>query len=510
MRITNAMMVNQFLNGMYESLNRVNKYQNQVNTTKRITNISEDPQATVTALRARNKLSGLKIYQDNINTAKSYLKEAEAAAKNINSILQTTYEKVIEATGIGKNEEDLSIIADELKTLQQELVSIGNTTIGTTYLFGGFNFTGTKDNTGAVKPPFNVDPATGHLIYNNIDLTQIACFDDYNANADSMAKFADDIKQCIIEIADVSSHEYARDTICAKALNAVRGIIYSANAALKGTERFGLDTGASDGYKKLYDFVSSLSELSDQLSDEISLRLAGDYILDTDPSIKRTETGEIDYEYYKERHISVLTEGELNNRFNLDDAKAILASIGELLDNSDATVGLDYSMYDAVNELRGEMESILTATNALTNLDIEADNKCAIQIGKNNSVDFMFTGLDLLGSGKDNLYYILDKCISMLKSNDVSGLSKYISEIQDAQSSILSFQTVIGASINRMDLITTRYDSSDYNYLEMLSNAIDADMAQSIMQLTTALTVYNSALAAGAEIVQTSLLDFLN
>lgn len=510
MRITNAMMVNQFLNGMYESLNRVNKYQNQVNTTKRITNISEDPQATVTALRARNKLSGLKIYQDNINTAKSYLKEAEAAAKNINSILQTTYEKVIEATGIGKNEEDLSIIADELKTLQQELVSIGNTTIGTTYLFGGFNFTGTKDNTGAVKPPFNVDPATGHLIYNNIDLTQIACFDDYNANADSMAKFADDIKQCIIEIADVSSHEYARDTICAKALNAVRGIIYSANAALKGTERFGLDTGASDGYKKLYDFVSSLSELSDQLSDEISLRLAGDYILDTDPSIKRTETGEIDYEYYKERHISVLTEEELNNRFNLDDAKAILASIGELLDNSDATVGLDYSMDDAVNELRGEMESILTATNALTNLDIEADNKCAIQIGKNNSVDFMFTGLDLLGSGKDNLYYILDKCISMLKSNDVSGLSKYISEIQDAQSSILSFQTVIGPSINRMDLITTRYDSSDYNYLEMLSNAIDADMAQSIMQLTTALTVYNSALAAGAEIVQTSLLDFLN
>lgn len=510
MRITNSMMVNQFLNGMYESLDRVNKYQNQVNTTKRISNISEDPQATVTALRARNKLSSLKIYENNIETAKSYLKEAEAGAKSINAILQTVYEKVIEATGVGKNEENLSIIADELKTLQQELVSIGNTTIGTTYLFGGFNFTGTTDNTGAVKPPFNVDPSTGHLIYNNIDLTQVACYDDYNANADSMAKFVDDIKQCIIDIDDVSSHEYARDTICAKALNAVRGFIYSANSALKVAEHFGLDTGASEGYKKLSDFANSLSELSDKLSDEMSLDLAGDYILDTDPSIKRTESGEIDYEYYNEKHISVLTEEELNNRFNLDDAKAILASIGELLDNSDATAGLDYSMDDAITELKGEMESVLTASNALTNLDIESNNKCSIQIGKNNTVYFMYTGLDILGSGKDNLYYMLDKCISMLQSNDVSGLSKYISEIQDAQSSVLSFETVIGASINRMDLISTRYESSDFNYLEMLSNAIDADMAQSITQLTTALTVYNAALAAGAEIVQTSLLDFLN
>ena len=85
------MMINQFLNGMYESLERVNKYQNQVNTTRRITNISDDPQATVTALRSRNKLTSLKIFDNNINTAKSYLKEAEVATKSINNI-QTVYE----------------------------------------------------------------------------------------------------------------------------------------------------------------------------------------------------------------------------------------------------------------------------------------------------------------------------------------------------------------------------------------------------------------------------------
>ena len=165
----------------------------------------------------------------------------------------------------------------------------------------------------------------------------------------------------------------------------------------KRRRAFCLDTGASEGYKKLTDFVNSLSELSDKLSDEISLKLAGVYILVTDPSIKRTETGEIDYEYYKEKHISVLTEAELNNRFNIDDAKAILNSIGELLDNSDDTVGLDYSMNDVLSELRVRW-SPYYRLNTLTNLEIEANNKCSIQIGKNNTVYYMYTGLDLFGS----------------------------------------------------------------------------------------------------------------
>jgi flagellar hook-associated protein 3 FlgL len=46
MRITNSMMVSQFLNDANNSLSRVCKYQNQVDSTKRITNISDDPEAT--------------------------------------------------------------------------------------------------------------------------------------------------------------------------------------------------------------------------------------------------------------------------------------------------------------------------------------------------------------------------------------------------------------------------------------------------------------------------------
>jgi flagellar hook-associated protein 3 FlgL len=61
-----------------------------------------------------------------------------------------------------------------------------------------------------------------------------------------------------------------------------------------------------------------------------------------------------------------------------------------------------------------------------------------------------------------------------------------------------------------MEMLSQRYESSELNYKEMRSDAVDADMAEAITNLTTAQTVYKAALAGGAEILQTSLIDFLS
>ncbi|NLA87639.1 MAG: hypothetical protein GX847_10265 [Clostridiales bacterium] len=84
-----------------------------------------------------------------------------------------------------------------------------------------------------------------------------------------------------------------------------------------------------------------------------------------------------------------------------------------------------------------------------------------------------------------------------------------ITSLQNAQSNVLIVQTKIGATQNRMTLLKNRYESSELNYKEMQSIAEDADMAQAIINLTEAQTVYNAALAGGAEILRTSLIDFL-
>ncbi|MPM09136.1 hypothetical protein SDC9_55452 [bioreactor metagenome] len=98
----------------------------------------------------------------------------------------------------------------------------------------------------------------------------------------------------------------------------------------------------------------------------------------------------------------------------------------------------------------------------------------------------------------------------MLNNGDTESLSNMISEIQNAQSNALCFETEIGTTENSMSMISSRYDSSKINYTQMKSDAVDADMAEAITNLTTAKTVYSAALAGGAKIIQTSLIDFLS
>ena len=100
------MMNSKFLSEANKALNRVDKYQSQVNSTKRLSGIADDPQSTLLALRARDKLSNLELYQANIATANSYLKEAESATRNLNTLLQSAYESIISAQG-AKTPEDL-------------------------------------------------------------------------------------------------------------------------------------------------------------------------------------------------------------------------------------------------------------------------------------------------------------------------------------------------------------------------------------------------------------------
>lgn len=68
----------------------------------------------------------------------------------------------------------------------------------------------------------------------------------------------------------------------------------------------------------------------------------------------------------------------------------------------------------------------------------------------------------------------------------------------------------VGARTNRLAIATSRLSNLQSNTTQLLSNTEDADMAQTVTSYTTQQAAYNAALRAGANIVQSSLLDFLN
>jgi len=68
----------------------------------------------------------------------------------------------------------------------------------------------------------------------------------------------------------------------------------------------------------------------------------------------------------------------------------------------------------------------------------------------------------------------------------------------------------VGARTNRLSVAGSRLSGLALNTTKLLSDTEDADMAQTITQYTTQQAAYSAALKAGANIVQTSLLDFLH
>jgi flagellar hook-associated protein 3 FlgL len=74
---------------------------------------------------------------------------------------------------------------------------------------------------------------------------------------------------------------------------------------------------------------------------------------------------------------------------------------------------------------------------------------------------------------------------------------------------ITQTRAVVGATTNRLDTALSRLQEIEQSTTSLLSNTTDADMAKTMIDFSMQQAVYQSALRAGANIVQASLLDFL-
>jgi flagellar hook-associated protein 3 FlgL len=74
---------------------------------------------------------------------------------------------------------------------------------------------------------------------------------------------------------------------------------------------------------------------------------------------------------------------------------------------------------------------------------------------------------------------------------------------------VITARTEVGARTNRLETASSRLGELEEATTSLLSETEDADMAKTLVDASTQQAVYESALRAGANIVQSSLLDFL-
>jgi len=103
----------------------------------------------------------------------------------------------------------------------------------------------------------------------------------------------------------------------------------------------------------------------------------------------------------------------------------------------------------------------------------------------------------------------IDQILTDLQTGTASDISGDIGQLDLAINNQLEVRADIGAKVNRLELAINRMDAQNVNLTGLLSKNEDADMAALITQLKMQENVYNSSLAAGARMVQPTLMDFL-
>jgi flagellar hook-associated protein 3 FlgL len=164
-----------------------------------------------------------------------------------------------------------------------------------------------------------------------------------------------------------------------------------------------------------------------------------------------------------------------------------------------------------------------TATNvkpyAVGGADAYAGNGAAVarEIGPGVSVQVNVVGQQVLGDGqtandgklldvlRDVAQHLRGGTIAdanTLRSTDLQGLDANLDALTQARATV-------GATTNRLEAADARLSQVEESTSKLLSDVQDADMAQTLVDYSMQQNVYQSALHAGANIIQQSLLDFL-
>lgn len=166
MRVSSTMMTGNYMKQLNRSYDKQAKLMEQGDGL-RIHRPSDDPVQFVRSMTFKNSLSENEQYTQNLKDAVSWMKTSDGAMDNMVSLLKTVSEKTISAANGEKTPEDMKKIAQELDSLIEQMVTLGNTQQGDRYVFAG-----QSDK----KQPFVIGQVTDKADVKTLDDKQIEMF----------------------------------------------------------------------------------------------------------------------------------------------------------------------------------------------------------------------------------------------------------------------------------------------------------------------------------------------
>lgn len=136
MRISNNMLIYNFMNSLNSSMARQNTLQEKLADGKNIHKPSDDPVKTVRALRFHTNIAQNDQFTQDVKDAQSWMNTTDSSLSDLSSIMQRAKELVVRAVGPNPDMA-FEAVGHEINGLIDAAVNIGNTKIGDRYIFAG-------------------------------------------------------------------------------------------------------------------------------------------------------------------------------------------------------------------------------------------------------------------------------------------------------------------------------------------------------------------------------------
>jgi len=184
------MLSNNMLRNLSTSFSRLNKYQDQLATGKKINRPSDDPVVAMKGMVYRTNLTEVEQFKRNFSEAYNWIENSDAALDKATQALQRIRELVVQASNDTYEVSQRASISEEIRQLTDHLASIANTKIGDKYIFNGTDTLQQPVDLSAVPTPtvpvntgeIKIELSKGIYIAVNVNPTKIFNYDGVKGN----------------------------------------------------------------------------------------------------------------------------------------------------------------------------------------------------------------------------------------------------------------------------------------------------------------------------------------
>lgn len=356
-RITNSMLVKNYMTNTNRNLNNMQTLQNQLSSGKSITRPSDNPYKASRAMQLYTEIDANKQYNENIKDISNWLDTTDTALDQMNNVLSRMRELMVTAGNGAYGPDEKKAIQDEIKELQNQMCQIMNTNFDGAYIFGG-----TKSTSKPVMIDENGQIAycdkNGNAVYKTDDGVKINLKDsisstDGKKNINSIEKRDDDILINVVDNTDPDNP--VESTIGPISMKKADGTLKT-NEELENEMSGQLGDFPTDTSKKITSTIPSFNTI-DQIGSDLKVEVSQGVF--------------IEYNINAE-DILEFTDSKTGEKIN----------VVEVLNDIIANLGEDGDIDKVTNENLGKMDSIISnllqnrsKVGAMTNRMESAESK---------------------------------------------------------------------------------------------------------------------------------------